>query len=177
MSQRSRKRRNAGAAPPPVPAPNGSRPTRAQRTEARNDQLRAELAPLQPGQRPLAVTIAAVLAGLLAVGNLIAYLAGAEVDGQRAGPVGVLLFVALMVSAAVGMWRLRYWAVLGFEALLGVSLAVAGLSLAVASNLQAVVLCLAVLGLGGWLFWKLVRVMARIQLPDRPGRDRAGGVG
>ena len=28
----------------------------------------------------------------------------------------------------------------------------------------------AIVGLGGWLFWKLVRVMARIQMPrPRPG--------
>jgi hypothetical protein len=29
------------------------------------------------------------------------------------------------------------------------------------------VLCLVILGLGGWLFWKLVRVMGRLQAPSR----------
>jgi hypothetical protein len=66
------------------------------------------------------------------------------------------------------MWTVRYWAVLGFEALLGFQIAVAALSLLVASNWWAALLCVAVIGLAGWLFWKLIRAMARIQMPDRP---------
>ena len=72
-----------------------------------------------------------------------------------------------MVAAAVGMWRTRYWAVLGFEALLGVSILIAALSLTVASNWQAVVLCLGTIAIAGPLFYKLVRAMARIQMPSR----------
>jgi hypothetical protein len=37
----------------------------------------------------------------------------------------------------------------------------------VASNVLAVVLCLAVIVPGGYLFWKLIRAMARIQMPTR----------
>jgi hypothetical protein len=69
------------------------------------------------------------------------------------------------------MWHHRYWAVLGFEALLGITVAIAALSLLVASNLAAVALCVVTIGLGGWLFWKLVRVMARLQAPERRPRD------
>jgi hypothetical protein len=69
------------------------------------------------------------------------------------------------------MWHRRYWAVLGFEALLGITVAIAALSLLVASNLAAVALCVVIIGLGGWLFWKLVRVMARLQAPERRPRD------
>jgi hypothetical protein len=61
--------------------------------------------------------------------------------------------------------------VLGFEALLGITVAIAALSLLVASNLAAVALCVVIIGLGGWLFWKLVRVMARLQAPERRPRD------
>ena len=39
--------------------------------------------------------------------------------------------------------------------------------LAVASNVLAVVLCVAVIVPGGFLFWKLIRAMARIQMPTR----------
>ena len=67
----------------------------------------------------------------------------------------MLLFAAIMLVAAWGMWTQRYWAVLGFQSLLAITLVVAALSLLVASNVAAVVLCLAVLGLGGWLFWAL----------------------
>jgi hypothetical protein len=44
---------------------------------------------------------------------------------------------------------------------------IAALSLLVASNVAAVVLCVAILGPVGWLFWKLIRVMGRIQAPQR----------
>ena len=72
-----------------------------------------------------------------------------------------------MLAIAVGMLRGGYWFVLGFEALLGVTVIVAALSLMVASNALALALCLGIVGLGGWLFWKLVRVMARMQAPLR----------
>ena len=55
----------------------------------------------------------------------------------------------------------------GFEALLGVSILIAALSLTVASNWQAVVLCLGTIAIAGPLFYKLVRAMARIQMPSR----------
>ena len=54
----------------------------------------------------------------------------------------MLIFAGLMLAAAVGMWRCRYWAVLGFEALLGIALLWSSLSLLVAANLTAVLLCL-----------------------------------
>ena len=76
-----------------------------------------------------------------------------------------------MLAAAVGMWRCRYWAVLGFEALLGIALIWSSLSLLVASNVAGVVLCLAIIAISGPLFWFLIRVMARIQLPGRPPHE------
>jgi hypothetical protein len=45
------------------------------------------------------------------------------------------------------------------------------LSVLVASNAVAVLLCLAIIGIAGPLFWFLVRVMARIQLPGRPPHE------
>jgi len=141
------------------------------RAEERNAALRAELRPLGPGERPGPLLVAAVVAGLLGAGNLVAYAAGLEVDGERPTFVGVALFSVLMLVAAWGMWQRRYWAVLGFEALLGITVAIATLSLLVASNLAAVVLCVSLVVLAGWLFWRLVRVMARIQATDRGPRD------
>jgi hypothetical protein len=34
------------------------------------------------------------------------------------------------------------------------------------------VIGIAGIGLGGWLFYKLVRTLSRIQMPEYPGRDR-----
>ena len=41
------------------------------------------------------------------------------------------------------------------------------LSLLVASNVLAVVVSVAFAVSAGWLFWKLIRVMARLQAPQR----------
>jgi hypothetical protein len=81
-------------------------------------------------------------------------------------PGGIFL-AGVLLTLACGMWARRYWAVLGFEALLAITLCIAALSLLVASNVAAVVLCVAILGPAGWLFWKLIRVMGRLQAPQR----------
>ena len=137
------------------------------RSRARNDAVRASLEPLAPGERPLAVTVAAVVAAVLAVANLAFFLAGWEVAGDDPSPGGVLVFCAILLAAAVGMWLRRYWAVLGFQVLLGITLVYAGLSLLFPSNWQAVVLAVGVMAAAGTLFWFLIRAMARIQMPER----------
>jgi len=137
------------------------------RSEERNAAARAQLEPLEPGERPRPLVIAAVLAAVLAIANVVAWLAGLDVNGKDPGAFGVLLFAVLMLLAAWGLWQRRYWAVLGFEALLAITLCIAALSLLVASNVAAVVLCVAILGPAGWLFWKLIRVMGRLQAPQR----------
>jgi hypothetical protein len=140
------------------------------RARARDDAARAQLVPLAPGERPRAVVVAVVVAAVLGLANLGLLAAGWEVSGEEPQVTGVLVFSALMLAAAVGMWRLRYWAVLGFQALLGISIAISALSLLVATNLQGAVLSLTVMLAGGTLFWFLVRAMARIQMPERGRR-------
>ena len=137
------------------------------RSRERDEQARAALEPLAPGERPLAVTIAAVVAALLAVANVAFYLAGWEVAGEDPKRGGVFLFAGILLAAAAGMWLRKYWAVLGFEVLLGITVIYAGLSLLFPSNWQAVVLAVGVLLAAGTLFWFLIRAMARLQMPER----------
>jgi hypothetical protein len=66
------------------------------------------------------------------------------------------------------MWQRRYWAVLGFATLLALITVAFSLLLLIASNVLAVVVCLAFALSAGWLFWKLIRVMGRLQAPQRP---------
>ncbi len=164
MSQRSRKRGQREA-------PAAREPEGPSRSELRNAAAREGLEPLADGERPLAITIAVVVALALAALVLVGYSLGARV-GDRGTLAGAVFIAAILLIAAGGMWRMRYWAVLGFEALLAFQVIIAGLSLAVASNLWAAALCLLVIGLGGWLFWKLVRAMARIQMPERKAPSR-----
>jgi hypothetical protein len=140
------------------------------RSRERDEAARAALVPLAPGERPWPIVVCAALAVVFAVANVLLVLAGWEVDGDRP-VVGGLVFAAIMLAAAVGMWFLKYWAVLGFEVLLGVTFGGAMLSILRATNLEAVLLSVGVMALTGPLFWLLIRQMARIQMPKRPARE------
>jgi hypothetical protein len=136
------------------------------RSEERNAAVRATLTPLAPGERPPALKAAIAVALLLALSNLVAFALGADVPGSGSRGGG-LLFVAVMLLAAWGMWRQRYWAVLGFATLMALITVAFTLLLLIASNVLAVVVCVAFAVSAGWLFWKLIRVMARLQAPQR----------
>jgi hypothetical protein len=168
-----RERAGEGSSPA-SPSPRDRTAERYARGRAKDAAVRAQLEPLAEGERPGAVTVAAVVALVLALANVGAYAAGARVRGDSNSIVGILVFAALMLTAAWGMWRAKYWAVLGFQALLGVTIGIAALSLAVASNVEALVLCLAIIAGAGFLFYKLVRAMARIQMPERRPPDHVG---
>lgn len=192
MGQRSRKRQRTtsaatpkGAAPKaaptegttpkaasakasPKPGPSGDRMTRGYaRGRERDERIRAQLEPFGPGERPTAVVIAVVVAAVLAITNVALLVAGVEVRDREPPVFGTIVFAVVMGAAAIGMWRLQYWAILGFEALLVIGILVFALLLTVASDAFAVILSLFVVLFGGWLFWKLIRVMARIQMPQR----------
>lgn len=170
MGQRSRKRRAGGAAGTSA-NPNAGMQRGYARGEARNQAIREELEPLEPGERPKAIVVAAVVAALLGVLNFAFLLGGYEVRGEQPALPGVLVLSALLLAAAIGMWQLQYWAILGFQALLGISLSVALLSLLLyAQDARGIAVCVLILVLAGTLFWKLVRAMARIQMPERPRR-------
>jgi hypothetical protein len=176
LARHARKRRHGAPAsrpPRPVapkqpPVANG-RETMARgyaRAREKDEAARAALVPIAPGERPWPIALSAILAALFAVANLVLVAVGWEVDGKR--PIaGGLVFAAVMLAAAVGMWYLRYWAVLGFEVLLGVTFIGAMLSLLRAGNAQGVLLAVVVMVLTGPLFWLLIRQMARIQMPTR----------
>jgi len=137
------------------------------RGRERDEAIRAGLKPLGPDERPPALVASVVLAAVLALANFVLWVIGFEVRGEQPGVVGVVVFCVLMTAAAVGMWLRRYWAVLGWQALLAVSMVVAFLSLLQAASLLGVVVPVLVLTVSGWLFWKLVRVMSRLQMPSR----------
>ena len=194
MAGRSRKRGRrqppaatpaASAATPAAPAPtrpSATRPPAAPaqstspgsgygaRSEARNAAVRATLTPLAPGERPWPIKIAALTALLIGAGDLIVVIVDGSfrVGGAHTAPGGVVLFSILMLVCAWGMWQLRYWAVLGFQAILLFVILIFSLLLLRANNLLAVLTGVLVVGGGGYLFYKLVRVLSRIQMPERP---------
>jgi hypothetical protein len=136
------------------------------RGEARNEEIRRNLEPLEPGERPGAVTIAAVVAFVLAAANTVALALGETVNGDDVTAPGIGLSIVLFVCA-VGMWFARYWAVLGFQALLVIQVIISAGALMVAPGWWQALVLLVLTGLGGWLFWKLIRALARLQMPQQ----------
>jgi hypothetical protein len=133
----------------------------------RDERARAALLPLAEDERPPALLIASLVCVLLAAGVLVGALTVHDLS-RRGGSLPSAIFIALvLLLLARGMLARRYWAVLGFEALLAFQIIVTSLALVVASTVVAAVVCVAAIALGGWLFWKLVRVMGRIQAGTR----------
>lgn len=172
MGRRSRKRGRVGAAVPKKAVAAGKRPSPYARSQARNAEVREGLEPLAPDERPLRLKVAVAIAALLAAGNLVATF-GVELPGAGTSTtVYGLLQAAVLGVAAWGMWGKRYWAVLGFQALLALQILFWSLALLRVENVfLGIGVALLIVGLGV-MFWSLVRLMARIQLPEQPTRKR-----
>ena len=137
----------------------------------RDEAARAALKPLAPGERPTAVTVGAVVAAVAALANLVALIAGYDPDEPRK-TVTTVFGLILLIVVAVGMWRARYWAVLGMQTLLALTIILSSLALLTAVNALAGLLAFALVAGCGTLFWFLVKAMARIQMPRPPSADR-----
>jgi thiamine-phosphate pyrophosphorylase len=145
------------------------------RSELRDERARAALEPLGEGERPPALLVAVAVAGLLAVGVAVGVLTTHDLSRHGGSVPGGIFLTLVLAALAWGMYGRRYWAVLGFEGLLTFQILATSLALVIASTILAAAVCLLSIGLGGWLFWKLVRVMGRIQAGERsPVGESAG---
>lgn len=156
----------SGGVDDPPPGVAGEEESRS-RTELKDEQARAVLQPLAEGERPAALLVAVAVAALVAIGVAVGALTIHDLRSHGGSAPGGIFIAIVLAALAVGMYQRRYWAVLGFEALLAFQILVTSLALVIATTILAAVLCLLSIGLGGWLFWKLVRVMGRIQAGER----------
>lgn len=186
--RRKRKRRSterttaANGASAPTPAETAEAPAAesfpermARRSEERNAAARAQLKPLERGERPTAVTVGAIVsvvfAGIFTASAGLSAIGSVEVDGEEPPAFGIALLAITLWAMAWGMWKARYWAVLGFQALLLIALVMSALLLVVVTTvLEALVLLLVLTG-SGTLFYFMIRAMARIQMPRPPGAE------
>ena len=145
----------------------GGRPPRVPGHE-RDRIAREALAPLAPGEHPRALLVAIAVSLLLAAGVVAGAASVHDLSRHGGSLPGAATIAVVLVLLAQGMYRHRYWAVLSFEALLAFQIIVTALALVVASTITAAAVCVVGIGLGGWLFWKLVRVMGRIQAGEPP---------
>ena len=144
-----------------------NRPERGRREEL----LSVALEPLGEDERPPALLVAIAVCALLALAVLLGVATVHNLSRHGGSLPGGVFLALVLLLLALGMYRRRYWAVLGFEALLAFQIIVTSLALVVASTILAAAICLVSVGLGGWLFWKLIRVMGRIQASERGSQE------
>ena len=136
------------------------------RGREKDEAARAALKPLAPGERPTAVTVAGVVALVLGAGNVVVYLRATRsaASGRRSS---ACCSTRADVRRRLGLLQVRYWAVLGMQALLGLTI----ISSRSRDGAESVLVVLVAWSdrLAGTLFWFLVKSMARIQMPERPG--------
>jgi hypothetical protein len=163
------------AAPPAEPGietatDTSAPPNRYARGRARDEAIRQGLEPLEPGERPRIVTIAALVAFAFAVANVIATLTVDDLSSDQGNPtVFAITTTGVLVLAGIGMLARKYWAVLGFQCLLGLQIIVCSIALTRVQKWWIGVGVTIFVVLLGVLFWKLIRAMARLQMPERPG--------
>ncbi len=152
----------------PRPTPRERMEAGYAKAEVRNQAAREALVPLAEGERPPVVTVAAILAALLALSILVAFAAGLKVNGSAPSAGAVAAPALIMGVLAGGMWRARYWAVVSFQLVLVflIFTAVYGL-LVQATSIAGFAVTLGLLSVTGTLFWLMVKAMARIQMPER----------
>ncbi len=149
------------------PASGPIQPSEIPPRPSRDEVARASLEPLREDERPAALLVAIAVAVLLALGVVVGALTVHGLSHRGGSLAGGVFLACVLALLAGGMYRRRYWAVLAFEALLAFQILVTSLALVVASTLLAAGLCLLSIVLAGWLFWKLVRVMGRMQAGAR----------
>lgn len=157
MGRRSRK-----------PPPSQEAPKKRLSGEERDEIARASLKPLAPGERPAALIVAVAVAALYGIGTIVLAAAGVGILGSQPNLRGSVIFGGLMIVAAVGMWFQKYWATIGFQVFLALVLVLVATFIQRANSLLAAAVCVVIILFGGWLFWKLVRVLGRMRVP-RPG--------
>jgi hypothetical protein len=170
--RRKRKRRQRAPRtgnPTSAETASGAPPTAAatHRRSSKDDLAREQLVPLREGERPLAITIGAGISGLLGLTTIVLFAAGVDAGKADFSGGATILYAALMLLMAWGMWNVRYWAVLGFQALLALLIVIWSLLLVKAETVLAALIAVVVIGLAGALFWFLVKSLARVQMPDR----------
>jgi hypothetical protein len=142
------------------------------KAEERNRAAREALKPLAADERPTVVTVGAALTGLLALSIIAGYLAGVKVNGETPKLPQVLAPALIMGVMSWGMWRARYWAVVGFQAVLVFLIFAAVYALLVeATSVTGFAVTVALLAVSGSLFWLMVKAMARIQMPEQTPRQ------
>lgn len=154
-------------APQPRP-PRNSMERGYAKAAQRNQEARERLEPLGEGERPPVVTVAAIVCALVAFSIVVLYAAGVKPDGETPRFAQVAAPALITGVLAWGMWRARYWAVVGFQLVLAFLIFASFYGLALEAESLGGFLASGGLLVGSSAFFVLmVKAMARIQMPHR----------
>ncbi|MGE4425746.1 MAG: hypothetical protein AB7G37_04755 [Solirubrobacteraceae bacterium] len=182
---RSRQTAVKATAGGPAPAPSAAKASAAPsgkgamargyaKAEEKNQAIRESLQPYKEGERPREIIFALVWLALM-VGNFIYGAITVDTEtGDRENVVGRIQNIGLMLLtllSAWGTWRMKYWALLGTQTLIAIAVIMLTLFALTTTVIWLIPLSLIVVGLSGWLFMRLVKVMARVQLGEREERE------
>ena len=158
--------RGAGEAPPPAESACAAATPAAARATTRSARTSCRS---RPASARAIVTFAAIVAFVFAVANVATALTGNDISSATGDPsVATAVTTALLLVAGFGMLARQYWAVLGFETILGLQIVFFSLYLIGVQTWWHAIIPIVAIGLLGWLFWKLISAMARLQMPKRP---------
>jgi hypothetical protein len=130
------------------------------RGRARDEAIRAGLQPLGPDERPLGLLLAIALVVVVCGANAILAVGDDHLAAAAA-------FAVAGVALAAGLWARIYLVVVLVEALLAIGIIFAAIALLFAGTVAQAAFAIAVIVLSAPVFWLLVRVMARLQVPRR----------
>lgn len=130
------------------------------RGKARDDAIRAQLTPLGPDERPLGLLLAIAVVVVICGANAVLAVVDEHYPYAAAFAIGGTFLAA-------GLWQRIYGVVVLVEALLALAIVFAVLALLFAGSLLAAAASIGVVVVSGPVFWLLIRVMARLQVPQQ----------
>ncbi len=119
----------------------------------------------------MGAVLSVVLALVFTASAVVAVFSSAEINGDEPSPFPLAVFGAALWLMAWGMWKARYWAVLGFQMLLVLFLIAGTAGIIAAETWVQAAATLLIVGGAAALFYFMIRAMARIQMPEPPGPD------
>ncbi len=141
------------------------------KSEEANAAARAQLKPFAPGERPAPAAIAAILLAGVALTNLLMLLIGyqpryaLQTDEAK---IAQGVFGVAGLALAVAVWFLKPFALLILQALLILTTVLGFFGLLTSGTLAEALLTGGVTLVCAWLFYRLIRVLARAQTPTHP---------
>jgi len=148
--------------------------SRRKTSEEKDAEVRAQLKPFAPGERPAAAALASTIVAGIALANLILLAMGYQPRYAWRDTTHQAIQLGFGIGAliiAFYVWRLKAWALLLLEAILALTALFSFAGLVLAGSVLSALIAVLMMAGSGTLFYKLIRVLARAQIPTAPSSE------